>query len=406
MRITVNDNIPNGFPLVQYENRDYYEPMEQLKAIFNLRHSVFDKIKAAPKLTHAMRSDIKDIFSKEDISILECIHNDNRLSTETKSFIKFIIKKNIVRYTDSPLKKASEILNLTNLKEQYPQEKYSTFTKWFSISSFGQEKIDTIINDKIYMPFPLEFNDRFDSQLHLNEQEMLLLGNSNKVNVPFVKYLDLLTKYIINVSSFSLNEPLSTNSNHMWGLYGDNGKGFSLTYELDHLIAQVLSNNSPDKSIHEFLFFKPVNYIEKYSPNKDFKVCLDHYYGKNQKDALINFFEKFAISKTPQWQFEKELRFYRYSFEVYKKFAFNHNTPVNEELCNNLLEHIELTKNKINHQIAFNRPTVITLGWNCDTNDSKIKQLIQYAIANSIKIIKLDEYINYSKDQFYYNIVY
>lgn len=405
MRITVNDNIPNGFPLVQYENRDYYEPMEQLKAIFNLRHSVFDKIKAAPKLTHAMRSDIKDIFSKEDISILECIHNDNRLSTETKNFIKFIIKNNIVRYTDAPLKKTIEILNLTNLKDQYPQEKYSTFTKWFNISSFGQEKIDTIINDKIYMPFPREFNDRFDSQLHLNEQEMLLLGNSNKVNVPFVKYLDLLTKYIINVSSFSLNEPLSTNSNHMWGLYGDNGKGFSLTYELDHLIAQVLSNNSPDKSIHEFLFFKPVNYIKKYSPNKDFKVCLDNYYGNNQKEALINFFEKFAISKTPQWQFEKELRFYRYSFEVYKEFACKHNTQISEKLCNNLLEHIELNKNKVDHQIIFNRPTTITLGWNCDISDVKIQKLIQYATANSIKIIKLDEYINYSKDQFYYNIL-
>lgn len=400
MQIRVNNNIPTGFPLVTIGDNNYYEPMEQLKTVFNLRHSVFDKLEAIPKLTKAMHSDIKDIFSAEDILILEEIYEDSRLSEEIKSFLKKIVEENIVHQNNAPFKKVSTILQLSDLKNKYTQKTYTTFTKWISLANFGTQKIDTIIKDKIYMPFPCEFNDRFDCQLHLHENEILSLGNNLGQNTPLVKYLHAMTKYSFNVSSFSLNNPLSTNSNHMWGLYGDNGAGIALTYDLDHLIAQVFSNNfttQPDN----FLFFKPVNYVENYNPIQSFKFCLDEYYGKNNKQALSDFFENFVISKTPQWQFEQELRFYKLSLAAYEGFIPKFGGAVTGETCVELLEYIEVSKQKVNHEIIFNRPTSIVLGWNCNIEDENIQKLIQYARTHSIKVIKLDKYVNYSQSKFY-----
>lgn len=399
MQIQINKNIPAGFPLVIIGNNNYYEPMEQLKTVFNLRHSVFDKLKAIPQLTNATHSDIKDIFSAEDILILEEIYEDSRLNKEIKSFLKKIIEENIVYQNDAPFKKVSTILQLSDLKNKYTQKTYTTFTKWISLANLGTQKVDTIIKDKIYMPFPCEFNDRFDCQLHLHEDEMLTLGDNNKQHVPLVKYLHAMTKYSFNVCSFSLNNPFSTNSNHMWGLYGENGAGIALTYELDHLIAQVFNNFS--NKFNEFLFFKPVNYIENYNPIQSFKFCLDEYYGKNNQLALLNFFESFVISKTPQWQFEQELRFYKFSLAAYEGFIPQFGGTVTDEMCIKLLEYIETSKQKVNHEVIFNRPTSIVLGWNCNIEDENIQKLIQYARTHSIKVIKLDKYVNYSQNQFY-----
>ena len=68
--ITTNSNIPEGFTLMSFVGVDYFAPMEQFKTIINLRHSLFDKLIAIPKLTHTLRANIKDLFSVEDISIL------------------------------------------------------------------------------------------------------------------------------------------------------------------------------------------------------------------------------------------------------------------------------------------------------------------------------------------------
>ena len=64
----------------------------------------------------------------------------------------------------------------------------------------------------------------------------------------------------------------------MWGLYGENGAGIALTYELDHLIAQVFNNFS--NKFNEFYFLNQSIYIENYNPIQSFKFCLDEYYGK------------------------------------------------------------------------------------------------------------------------------
>jgi hypothetical protein len=403
MQILVNNNIPTSFPLVAIGDNNYCEPMEQLKTVFNLRHSVFDKLEAIPKLTKAMRSDIKDIFSSEDISILTKFCAESQFSTTTELFLKKIIKDNFVYYKDAPFEKVNEILQRPDLKNRNTQKTYTTFTKWISLANLGTQKVDTIINDKIYMPFPCDFNDRFDCQLHLHDNEMLTLGDNNEQNVPLVRYLHAMTKYSFNVSSFSLNNPLSTNSNHMWGLYGDNGSGFALTFELDHLIAQVF-NNLRNNNSNEFLFFKPVNYIENYNPIQKFKFCLDEYRyrGKNNIQALSNFFESFAISKTPQWQFEQELRFYKFSSAAYEGFISQYGGAVTDKTCIELLEYIETSKQKVNHEVIFNRPTSIVLGWNCNIEDENIQKLIQYARTHSIKVIKLDKYLNYLKNEFYY----
>ena len=66
-------------------------------------------------------------------------------------------------------------------------------------------------------------------------------------------------------------------------------------------------------------------------------------------------------------------------------------------MCIKLLEYIETSKQKVNHEVIFNRPTSIVLGWNCNIEDENIQKLIQYARTHSIKVIKLDKYELFAK---------
>lgn len=399
------DGIPEGFPLVIYDGKNYCEPHPQLKTVFNLRHSVFNKLEAIPKITHATRYNIKDLFSDEDIGILKAIYEDTRITSETKRFIKLIIDNNLVLHQNAPLSKSNEILSYPDLKIKYTQRTYTTFTKWVDLSGIAPDgkpmstkRINTIINNNIYMPFPSSFNDRFDTQLHLNDQDLLKLGKNNPENLFLVKYLYLLTKYLLVVTSFSLNIPDSTSSNHMWGLYGSNGAGVVLTYSLDYIIGVVYNSiQNPD----EFLLFSKVNYDDSHCPLTIFENCVDAYYIQKDPNALLKFFETFVLTKTSHWQYEKEFRFYRYSLGAYQHFVSQYGLNVTEKTCNELLKWAEDNKHKVEHEVTFIRPNTITLGWDCDTENEDIKNLITYARINSINVNKLDKYINYTNKKFY-----
>lgn len=409
INIETNNQIPEGFPLVTYQGRDYLEPMVELKSIFNLRHSVFDKLGAIPIFTRLKHRDVRNVFSDEDIIILKKIYKDIDISVESKCFIKRIIEHNLVRYKDAPLKNTRAIIDKAKIEFKSSQTTFKTFTKWFSLSGYNLNdtswrsiKIKTILAEKIYMPFPDEFNDIFDCQLHLNDNDLLKLANNEAQNFPMAKYLYLFSKFSFIINSFSLNVPENTESNHMWGLYGDKGSGIALTYNLDHLIALIKNNYafnnydviSPEKIIHVDL----VNYKDKHNPNNEFKKCLDEYCGKNNKLALQNFFQNFIYTKTYQWQFEKELRFFKFSQGVFKNITSidTTNIPILER-------YIEEEKSKTDHEFDFIRPVLITLGWNCNTENEDIKNLIQHAKKNLISIRKLNKFINYEFNQFYYN---
>lgn len=413
MNVVSNDKLPPSFPLIKIKGSKYHEPIHQLVPILNLRHSVFDKLRALPEIIDAIHAGVRNMFSDEDKEILKEIRHDNRINQASKKFIEDIIHKNLVKYKVKSLilKLTNEITRLADLEVKHPQKTYKTYTKWFGFAGsddITNRKIETITNDKLYMPFPIDFNDRFDCQLHLTEEDMFILGERNPNNLNAVKHLLLVVKYLLTISSFSLHHANSTFSNHMWGLYGSSGAGIAITYSLDELISMIrMFNTKLDPN--DALFFDVVTYEEKYNPVEPFKVCLYDYYrdGKAQ-GALLKFLQKFALTKSQEWQFEKELRFYRFSFAVLSEWISknnNYKSDITEQLCIELEQFLSENINKIKHEIDFNKPKQITLGWGCDTNPEHIKKLLEYAKINSIEVVKLDVNVNYSENTFYSNLV-
>jgi|GEM_PF-2722412 len=397
MQIKLINALPNGFPLVTV-NDTSYEPAELLRPIFDIRHSLFDKLEAAPQIIYATKKDLRNLFSDQDKKILKEI-KQSITDSETINFIDNTIKYNLIRYNDSPRKKVERILSIPGIKEKYPYQTYKTFTKWFDLANNGSQKIKTIINDR-YMPFPSMFNDRFDCQLHLHDEEILELADNNLVNVPLVRFIYIMIKHPILVTSFSLNDPLLATSNHMWGLYGGNGKGIAITYALDTLIAFVLTNYQA-KQGKEVMIFKPVKYEDSYNPMQAFQECITTYYKKQQQMALSRFFERFVITKTSEWQYERELRFYKYDLTAYEGFNNKYGLNVSEATCKGLIEHAENRSILVNHEQLFNRPISITLGWDCDEHSQEIIDLITYANRHKIPVVKLGRYINYKTNKFY-----
>jgi len=398
MQIKLIDALPDGFPLVTV-NGTSYEPAELLRPIFDIRHSLFDKLEATPQIIYATKKDLRNLFSDQDKKTLKEI-KQSITDSETINFIDNTIKYNLIRYNAQPGKKIEQILAIPELKEKYPYQTYKTFTKWFDLTNNGSQKVKTIINNKIYMPFPSMFNDRYDCQLHLHDEEILELADNNPTYVPQVKFLYIMTKYLPLITSFSLNDPLLATSNHMWGLYGGNGKGIAITYPLDALISFVFANNQAVRE-NELIIFKPVQYKDFYNPINLFYECIDSYYKTNQRNALFKFFENFIITKTNEWQYEKELRFFKHDMTAYNGFINKYGTQISERTCDALIEYTENRSKLVIHEHGFIYPASITLGWDCDEHSQEIIDLITYANIHKIPVVKLERYINYKTNKFY-----
>ena len=95
------------------------------------------------------------------------------------------------------------------------------------------------------------------------------------------------------------------------------------------------------------------------------------------------------------------LRFYKFSLVAYEGFISQYGGTVTDKMCIELSKYIEISKQKVNHEVVFNRPTSIVLGCNCKIEDKNIKKLIQYARTYLIKVIKLDKHVHYSQNKFY-----
>jgi hypothetical protein len=277
-------------------------------------------------------------------------------------------------------------------------------TKWINLSydpkDPGKPKkiIDTIINDKIHMSLPKEFNDRFDSQLHLHEDETKKLGEYDDRKIEMVNVLLTIFEYLTLTTSFSLLAPDTPDSNHMWGLYARNGKDFALVYSRDELNNQIETkdrNNIPT----DRLFYKIMAYPLDYSPYSEFEKCVRGYLRDNKLEILMPFLDKFIFSKTQQWKFEGELRICKMRVESLQGIAGKYQAPKSKDLK----EYFEKNSNPENsdRKIDFIKPRRIVLGWECNIEDKNIKKLIEYGKRNGIPIEKLEPYINYSDNKFH-----
>ena len=274
-------------------------------------------------------------------------------------------------------------------------------TKWVNLSDDHNKRkkiIDTIINDKIHMSLPKEFNDRFDSQLHLHEDEIKKLGEYDERKIEMVNVLLTIFEYMTLITSFSLLAPDTPESNHMWGLYARNGKDFALVYSRDDLnneIEKKDKNNIPS----DRLFREKMEYLRDYNPYLEFTRCVDGYLRDNDLKILLPFMKKFTFTKTKQWRFEEELRICKMRVESLQEIAGKHQNPKSKDLK----EYFETNSAPENsdRKIYFIKPKRIVSGWDCKTEDENIKRLIEYGKKNNIQIDKLGSDIDYSNNKFH-----
>ncbi len=284
-----------------------------------------------------------------------------------------------------------------------------TFNKWFNLSDKGAEKIETICEGNIYMSSPLDFNDRFDSQIHVTDNfyETLcseLKANPNEDNKFQLKLVLNLLIAKLRICCFSKKNPISSNSTNMWGLYGGGGSGIVISYSYADLLLcfqQYYHTEEQNKSFNE------VDYLKDYNPSETIKEVVIN---TLNQESTTNFnpriktpIAKFIYTKSHTWEHEDELRFI---FFIDSKLAeeatsYIKNSPQNED---SILKALDYLKDK-NKNEACLKPAQVILGWNCNELDDNIVKLRIFCREKEITVIKLKGKINYDKGIFDYDIL-
>ena len=255
------------------------------------------------------------------------------------------------------------------------------------------------------MSTPLEFNDRFDSQIHVTDDfynslcnEINITPDENNLYRLKLELNLMLSK--LRIACFSKIDPISSNSTNMWGLYGNTGTGIAISYNYADLLKcfyEYYSQNNNDKS------FDDIKYEEGYNPSKVITNLVKHAFNHNNSKIGIgdsdnyirNYLKTFIYTKSKAWEHEEEIRF------VY--FADSKLAEEAKESINNLpQDDISLQKaldfmNDKNRYEKFLKPIRITLGWNCDELDPNIIKLRNYCRDREIAVIKLNGKVNYEK---------
>lgn len=178
----------------------------------------------------------------------------------------------------------------------------------------GESDIENLINDKLWVPRPDEFNDPYDCALFIDSEELLYMAGNE------VGELDEMRKTInefeksnlglkmpdidkiLSIMGAKANEALQPTLSElrnslgiyclteekesilMWSHYAENHKGFCVEYDFEDFQKK-------------FSDFYPVAYDEEY--------CGMSGYIWNQDSNIIM---RSALSKANQWNYEKEWR--------------------------------------------------------------------------------------------------
>lgn len=115
------------------------------------------------------------------------------------------------------------------------------FTKYYP-TSFELEP-----DKSIKMSLPSEFNDLFDSQIHLTANEIKELAKKYNFTEQLIEYMIAKVNNSVHVVSLSGNSADSINTTNMWGIYANNGTG--LAYGFDFIELEHRANPTPIKNL-------------------------------------------------------------------------------------------------------------------------------------------------------------
>ena len=295
-------------------------------------------------------------------------------------------------------------------------------TKWMTLDSVC--KLKTIKDGKLFASFPANFNDSFDSQFRISEEDKRQLACCIAYNLGIPKFatgwnfLDILTEielhiektHSTNIACFSSLDPIALESNHMWGLYANNGSGIALQYTIDDLLYFEINNqdfvengafydviySDNPKQINGLNCFWTILYLALVKKNP-----------KMSSDAILTF----HFVKSKEWQFEKEWRFMSMRTQeriekILPDDKYLKNTKIGSK---KLQEQRQDIKNINNSIFDFIKPSRIIFGWNNDDSSDKNKQQREYSEIlkkwaikpdNKITCIELDKVVDYKKSEF------
>ena len=293
----------------------FYPPAVDL---IDLKYNLHDKLQVVAKFIRFNKEKVFiDCLSDDDKTILKnCLHYNDGL--KNNSFWNNLLNTNQIKHQDRLY---------TNLQEdaaclkKYDRQKHENLYKWFSLQQKGSDKILTICQSLIYVPSPLVFNDIFDSQIHMSDRNLDYLCDNSEYARYFIKMLFTIINYQTRSCSFSLNDPCKLSSNAMWGLYGDLGSGFALSYDIKDVLLCLYKNHvkiengliSLTKDVSNIINFHKMIYSD-YSPYSDLKNIMSALLNSKTTDPLkqLNRFLTILLrNKSQNWEHEKEIRLWK-----------------------------------------------------------------------------------------------
>lgn len=273
------------------------------------------------------------------------------ISHQAREDVSKFYKKNNIKYDKESL-----------LENRIPKSLY----KYRSISEYS---VDDIINNKITMTSPTEFNDIYDSTVH-TDYSRILESNIKKSNMLSNKlgYDDLYTDEMRNneenhyknksqhmmdyfLDDFYVDSYTKDFRNIlMWSHYSDESAGICIEYNFNK------ANKKIQNSIYKSTYVtKPINVAELIDSKENNKIAMA---------ILISI-----ISKDNNWKYEKEWRIVTHLMGENKRIPFiNIPTPEKIYFGNRF-------KNKYNEEKSKN------------SNKYKLmEKLLSYIDSNNIKI--------------------
>jgi|GEM_PF-3093472 len=300
------------------------------------------------------------------------------------------------------------------------------------------EYIDTIIDNKIKAGFPHEFNDPFDSRLHIAEARARTLAQSLQVPFDLIEYHMELLSYI-QITSLIRQDPFSYESNLMWAHYADSGRNMAVLYDFKE-VKQRWPGTLTEVKYQD-------NYADTESLMEEYiKYMIKHELASQKiyEDALI----KFYTHKHIHWSYEKEYRIVTFGFastiksigemslgkidymvlkkyfkmrtlsvqsfyEISRLFSRVSNTGLSDLKTSGYVGLLGVNEHQVIEMphydtlfISMPKPKEIILGWNVEARkELKIKDI---CLSSSIKLSKacIPTGINSNSNSYHKEVIY
>lgn len=185
----------------------------------------------------------------------------------------------------------------SNILEAYKFKHKNIPSKLFKFQPYKEDRISSIINNKIWFTIPKDLNDPFDSRgVYWNTEDLQKIFVSRNKYLKLEKVNQIVTDAVAslrnNIKITCFSEDLF--SMPMWSHYADNHKGFCVEYNFKQL--------DYENDFTKYLF--PVGYeSQRYNITNLTKLILE-----NQTDLRINLFFFLMSLKHKSWAYENEWR--------------------------------------------------------------------------------------------------